>query len=103
MVSWYKYNQSKSFKYDSIDTAVIKVVYRRNQTFNININIKENLNFMKKCLNNLMSLNSLQFMISNNHKEYDFKLLFLYLSVKQFVINVILIYKINIISLLKWN
>jgi len=82
MVSWYKYNQSKSFKYDSIDTPVIKDVYRRDHTFKININIKVDLNCMKKCLNNLIVLNSLQFMISNNQKEYDFNLLFFYLSVK---------------------
>ncbi len=78
MVSRYKYNQSKSFKYDSIDTPVIKYTYR-NHTLKININIKVD---MIKCLNNLMFLNSLQFMITDNHKEYDFKLLFFYLSVK---------------------
>ncbi len=81
MVSWYKYNQSKSFKYDSIDTPVIKDAYR-NHTLKININIKVDLNCMIKCLNNLKVLNSLQFMITDNHKEYDFNLLFFYLSVK---------------------
>lgn len=82
MVSWYKYNQSKYFKYDSLDTLVIKDAYNNDNTFKININFKVYLNCMKKCLNNLIVLNSLQFMISDNQKEYDFSLLFFYLSVK---------------------